>query len=193
MKLCAPYAILLLGLAFPVHAAHQHGAHEHGLARLNIAVEEGGLTIELDSPLESLIGFEHAPATEAQRLAVRDMAGRLRRADAIFILTPAARCTPVSVTLESEVLDPALLAEPAPAATPAPPGTEHADHGEAEHGHGDLEAMFEFACAEPGRLNSVNVRLFETYSGLREIEAQLVAPGGQSSAELTPEATTLRW
>jgi hypothetical protein len=143
--------------------------------------------IELDSPLENFLGFEHAPATPAQREAVRDMARRLRAAEAIFVFTPAARCAPASVTLESEALDPALLEGTTADAAPAEQG------GEPAEAHGDLEAVFRFVCAEPGRLHGVDVRLFEAYGGLKEIEVQLVAPGGQAAVELTPQATTVSW
>jgi hypothetical protein len=46
---------------------HQHGAHVHGSAKLDIAVEDRTATIEIESPAESIIGFEHKARTDADQ------------------------------------------------------------------------------------------------------------------------------
>ena len=58
--------ILLALLAVPVGAAAQH-AHEHGRLRLAIAIDGEQLSIALEAPLDSLVGFERAPRTDAER------------------------------------------------------------------------------------------------------------------------------
>jgi hypothetical protein len=46
-------------------------AHVHGQGRLDIAVDEGVLTLRLEAPLDSLVGFERAPHSAKERDAVR--------------------------------------------------------------------------------------------------------------------------
>ena len=84
--------------------AQHHGPHVHGAARLEVSLDGPTLSLRFTSPLENLLGFEHAPRTEQQKKSVRDMAESLRKADAHFRTTPAARCEPVSIRLDSPVL-----------------------------------------------------------------------------------------
>lgn len=46
-----------------------HGAHEHGVVQLQIASEGTKLSIILQSPSESLYGFEHEARTETEKKA----------------------------------------------------------------------------------------------------------------------------
>jgi Protein of unknown function (DUF2796) len=58
-----------LGLSFAAAGTTkkrpQHGAHVHGTATLNIAIEERTATVELITPAESIIGFEHQAKSAA--------------------------------------------------------------------------------------------------------------------------------
>ncbi|MGB0128732.1 MAG: DUF2796 domain-containing protein [Rhodocyclaceae bacterium] len=54
---------MLSPLAAPVLAVAQH-AHEHGVAKLDVASDGGALAINVESPLDNRVGFEHAPRTD---------------------------------------------------------------------------------------------------------------------------------
>jgi len=60
-------------------AAHEPGAHVHGVAEMRVVVDCAQLEVPLESPLDNLLGFEHAPRTETERAAVRTMAATLRK------------------------------------------------------------------------------------------------------------------
>jgi hypothetical protein len=66
-------------------------------------VDGNSLTLNLESELDNLLGFEHVPRSEKEKTAVRDMAERLKKAASVFVPTPAAHCKPVSAKLESPV------------------------------------------------------------------------------------------
>ena len=202
----------VLGTALFYSLALAHGAHEHGVAKMNIAIEGATVEIALESPLINAISFEHAPNTEAQRAEVRAMAAKLRQPEEIFLLTKAAQCRPVEVSLTSENLPPELLGETAaatesdkkaPAAKDDDKAVAEAHHEHDEHdghdahdghdGHGDLDASFTFACAKPEALKSLDVQLFKAWPSLHEVEVQLVTPSGQKGAELTSKKPTLTW
>jgi len=88
-----PFSCLLAAaclLPVPALAGHP-GAHVHGAARLQVAVDGNTLNLQLETPLASLVGFEHAPRTNQQKQALQAMAERLRQAGEIFTPTPAGR------------------------------------------------------------------------------------------------------
>jgi len=147
---------LALATALPAWAGK---AHEHGAARLDVAVDDGTLTIVLDTPLDGLLGFERAPRSEAEKRAADQAVATLRAADKLFAIDPAARCTPASVALDSA---PLKLGSAAPAK---------------DDGHGDLEGTFTFQCqAAPA---FVDAGLFKSFPRLSRIDVQVATAKGQ--------------
>jgi len=181
-----PAAALALLLAAATVSAWAEGAHQHGVARLEVVVDGSSLAITLDSPLDNLLAFERGPRTEAERAAVRAMAQRLHAAATLLQPTPAAGCTLRTVALQSDVIDPALLARGATAG--ARTGTPAAG------GHADLEASFQFDCSQPQALKGLALGgLFQAFPRLRQLDVALAAPGVQRGARLTPQKPVLAW
>jgi hypothetical protein len=156
-------------------------AHSHGVAALEVAVDGPTITLRLDSPLDSLVGFERAPKTDAERARVREMAKVLRSGGA-FVPTAAARCRLDSVKLESPVVAPELLGE-----TGAAPGGKAADD------HADLGGTFVYRCEDAQALAGIEVMLFDSFKRLRRVDAQVAGPKGQSAMKLTAKSRQLRW
>lgn len=168
--------------AFAAHG-HDHHAHVHGVAKLEVAVEGAHIDLHLESPLEALLGFERAPRTDKERAAVARMNQALKQADKLFSPTAMAGCKLVSVQVEAPVLE-----------------AGHKEHGEKgkhdehEHeAHADLDADFRFTCAQPGKLTGLEVRLADTFPGMRRVDAQVVSGKGQSAARLTAKMRFLSW
>lgn len=180
-------AIISLGV-MPMAKAQEHGAHVHGIATLEIAIDGAVVQINLDSPLDNLLGFERAPRNEKERQSVKAMALRLYQADTLFIFTPAAQCRLESTRLESAVLAPSLLA-------PAPDSGKSGDTAKADASdeHAGLAATWHFQCAVPQALQGVEVHLFQKFSSLKRINAVVIGLKGQSSAKLSPKSTRLKW
>ena len=182
---CLALGVLCAAALAPARArAHEPGAHVHGVAELRIAIDGPLLEIDLESPLDNLLGFEHAPRSDRERAAVRAMAARLRQAQTMFVATAAARCKPTKVRLESSALPAELLGE-------APPAS--ADTSKDPDGHADLDATFTFQCEAPERLQGVDVGLMQAFKGLRRINVSVAAPKGQSAVVLTPGVRAVRW
>lgn len=173
-------------------AAHQ-GAHEHGLADLRIAVDGTTVLIEFESPLDNLVGFEHAPRTTAQHDALAAMERRLKRFDGLFGPTDAAACVLADVQIES----------PYPRTDPHAhdhdghgddPDHDHAhDHGEktrhehahaSAHDHADLYVVYQLECANPDALTAIDVGLFDAFPRLRSVRVESATPAGQRAARL---------
>lgn len=178
-------------------------AHEHGVARLDIGVEVGRITLTLEVPLDGLVGFERAPRTDAERAAVAAALARLQEADKMVRIDGAAGCGAGKVDLVAPVWGvggaaPAAAAAPSGSASSAVPGLSAASAtsatsspkaagttaAAARDAHGDLEATYEFRCSNAPRAGHVELGLFEAFVRLRRIEVQAVMPRGQMKVVL---------
>ncbi|MCW5620126.1 MAG: DUF2796 domain-containing protein [Burkholderiales bacterium] len=159
--------------------------HVHGAGKLDVVVEGRTLSVRLEVPLDSLVGFERAPRTEDERTAVRD-AVRILRDGTALAPGAAARCAIHSVTLTSPVLGADLLG--AEGAAPAG-GETHGGHD----GHAELVADYVYHCAEPGQLRALEVRLFDSFRSLERLAAQVVSERSQSGARLDSRSRVLTW
>ncbi|MBL8394476.1 MAG: DUF2796 domain-containing protein [Candidatus Accumulibacter sp.] len=151
MKRLALLCCLVTGALSSSAIAGNPAAHIHGTASLQLASDGNTLTLQLDTPLEKLLGFERAPHSEKQKQAVRAMAE-------VLTPSPAARCTPMSVEFASPVRQ----------AVPLPAGDRHAD----------LAGNFLFRCASPAALRDIEVGLFQTFPKLYRVDVQVAVHAG---------------
>jgi hypothetical protein len=167
MILCA------LLTATPVLAAdkpgHQHRGHQHGAARLQVSLEGGALQVAFEGPADNILGFEHAPRTEAQKGTVARAEQQLRQTGELFTTPSAADCQP----------------EPARVELKLPPPDSRETHSE-------VEAEWRWTCANPGALAYLDVGLFKTFPRLKQLRAQVVTAQGQTSTVLRPKTTRLK-
>ncbi len=143
-------------------------AHEHGALKLNVTIDGPTLTIAMEAPLDSLLSFERAPRTQAERTAAADVLVRLRHPDKdapLFVTDAAAQCT----LSKAEVQAPVLELNP---------------KSRAQDKHADLDALYVLTCAQPNELRSLEVGLFDVYKRIGRIDVQVAGPKGQSKASL---------
>jgi hypothetical protein len=195
LLLALPFA-LLPGFALAAeHHDHDHdhhdslGAHEHGAAELDAALEGSTLEIELRSPAMNLVGFEHAPSSDADKRKIADARKWLEQPDTLFGLPAAANCKLVETGLESPLFEGAAHDH------------DHGDEHEHEHEHDDdqegqhseIHAHYHFDCATPQTIQALDLQeLFKAFPGTKKIQAQLIGPNGQRGAQLDasqPRAT----
>jgi len=149
-------------------------SHTHGDATLGIALEGKTLTIELDSPLYNILGFEHVAETAEQKAAAEKAETRLATGASLFTFNSEAGCSPnadnISVDLGADDHD-----------------DEHGDeHGES---HKDVILTYEYTCQRPDNLNSVSVGLFEHFQNLTELDLVFLGPNTQKQVELSADRT----
>ena len=192
--LCMVNAAVAQSTPAPAKAKPALSAHAHGRAKLMVATDGRLLTLEFESPLENLVGFEHAPRNEQQRTALLRMSETLEKADGLFVPTVAARCVLQSVKLESPVLDAlsprADAAKGKPAAKAA--GDKKAAHGAGE-GHAELEGIIVFRCENPDQLRDLDVKLFERFVGLKRLDVAVATAKGQKSVRLSASTHRVAW
>ncbi|MEW6118712.1 MAG: DUF2796 domain-containing protein [Pseudomonadota bacterium] len=173
-------ACLALGL-IPL-ATQAAESHVHGEARLDIAIDGSTLTLMLEAPADSLLGFEHAPRNTRERAALARTKQTLERPAALFVPSTAAACTARSTELKSPLFE-----------TSADHNHGHDSSGAHEHGHADIDAMFVFQCTRPEALRTLDVRLFAAFPRLKKLQVELAGPRGQTALRLTPQQTQVRW
>ena len=169
--------VLLATLSLGAPAmAQPHHAHTHGSLQLDAAVDERTITVQLEAPLDSLLGFERAPRTAAERQRVADLATRLRATGQWLRPDPVAQCAAGRVDLQSTVL-----------------GLGSAGTEQAQGGHADLDITVSFRCARAVDARYLDVDLFAAFAGITTIQAQVAAPQGQYKRTLTRKAPRLAW
>jgi hypothetical protein len=159
---------LLLAAALPGAALAQHKAHVHGVVNVNVAVQGPTLSVQIEAPLDSLLGFEHRPRTEAQRKAAAEVTRQLNDGTALLRPAAAANCTLGKVEVDASALQPAQAAK-----------TE-----KAEPAHADVDARYEYTCATPAQLTTLDLALFDTFTRISRVDVQVAGAQGQARQTL---------
>ncbi|NHN75737.1 DUF2796 domain-containing protein [Azotobacter chroococcum] len=178
-RLLLALPLALLTLFAQAEDAHHHepgqeaalAAHEHGSARLNLALDGDVLEIEFASPAMNLLGFEHAPRSDADRAMLAAARARLEQPLGLFGVPAAAGCQVREHSLHGALFEPA-------------------EAGTSEHS--EIEARYRLQCSTPDALQGLNLAaLFGTFPATQKLQVQLIGPRGQQGLELSPERSGL--
>lgn len=195
IKLNATAPVLLAALlaASSAHAETKRelGPHVHGHGTLDMALEGNRLLIELEAPAADIVGFEHAPSSDAEKKTAEKAHALLSEPLKLFVVPTAAGCKKISAKIKRVVED-------------HHDGDGHAekdhdhDHGKhdgdkhngdhAEAQHSEYHATYTLECSAPGNLSQVTFKYFATFKNARELAVQFIAPKGQSSYEATSKS-----
>jgi hypothetical protein len=148
-------------------ASQSHG-HAHGKADMELTLQAGILTGVFKTPMDSLLGFEHAPKTDNQKRSVEQLKSRLSDPTRFFQPTEAAQCTPQSADFQSSLFT-----------------------GKVTGGHSDLDYRFVFACANPAALTGLDAVVFGQYPRLHELRVELATDKGQRQVTLRKRSRVL--
>lgn len=182
--------VFLLGTLFGVsawaggdhshgHSRHNDAAHVHGTGEMEIVQDGKGLFISLYTPLQNVLGFEHMPRTDTEKVKARRVTSLLK-ANGLFAFSPDAQCKRTGYKLHSDVLNPHSHG----------PADDHQHHDSTSE-HADLHAAYEFECEFPAKLKVIDVRVFRQFSGFEKIDVQALFPSGQVGVSLTPVKSAL--
>ena len=195
LLLALPFALLPLAATAAEHDHdHDHAehgsldAHEHGAARLNVVLEGQALELELESPAMNLVGFEHVATTDADKAKVAAARAQLEKPLTLFSLPTAAGCKVVSQELESPLFGDKPDADDHDDDEADKDGHEH------HHDHSEIHAHYQFNCATPGALKTLDLaNVFKTFPATQKIQVQLISASGQQGTEVTAKAAALKF
>lgn len=148
-------------------------AHTHGAGELEIVQDGNGLFISFYTPLYNVLGFEHKPKTDTERVKARRVTSLLQ-ANGLFSFSSDAQCKRSGYKLYSDILNPHSHG----------PEHDHQHHNE-DSAHPDLRAVYEFECQKPEALKQIEVNVFRQFYGFEKIDVQALFPSGQMGASLS--------
>ncbi|MEM7728411.1 MAG: DUF2796 domain-containing protein [Pseudomonadota bacterium] len=186
----------------------QADSHVHGAAALSMALDGERLSVELESPLYNILGFEHAPDTAEQKDAVVAAQSTLSDPAALFAFSPEAECmadpvSPVALFEEGNMHDHDHNDEHRhDDGHSHDDDHEHSDdhdhegdhahdHDDGDHAHDDHDhddahvhrdvlLSYEYTCARPDALGAVELKLFDRFDELSEVELVYLGPNAQT-------------
>ncbi|MGD1926709.1 MAG: DUF2796 domain-containing protein [Paracoccaceae bacterium] len=206
-------SLLLASTMFAAPALAQHAAHEHGHGDLKIAIDGDELQIELISPGADIVGFEHAPSTDADHAAVDAAVEKLKGAADLFPLPAAAGCESEMIGIYSTLIDGGSVhvGEHDHAEHGDKDHDDHAhkhddhahgdkDHDDHAHGsrdlgpdHAEFRVHYHFECQDISAVTAIETTYFKTCPAAQELYAAAWTPSGQAAAELTPDSTRIEF
>ena len=152
----------------------EHEAHEHGAAELMIAWSGNELAIDLQTPAYNVLGFEYAPATDAEQALLDESVAGLESGE-LLNFSPDANCTLISATVATD------LAEEAHE-------EDEETHEAEEETHSDIDVSYNIQCQQPDKLESLDIsKLFAQFPNFEALRAQWVSDVQQSAKDLTPD------
>lgn len=135
-------------------------AHVHGAAKLNAAIQEKTLILDLEVPADAIFGFEHKPTTDADKTTA---------AAALKLLQEKP--------LELFVLDASLGCKVTKAEATAHYGAQHAD----------IEGTYLLDCLKPLQDQRLKLGLFKAFPRLKSVQVQVVSESGQKGFRVASE------
>jgi len=193
-------------------------SHEHGAANINVVIDGKTVFVEFESPWNNLVGFEHKPSTDAQRQAVENAMQKLAAPATLFVFNDSADCHVSSAEIKSTLDTDDHHAEHDDHKDEHDEhhghDDEHEDEHDEHHGHDDehkdehhehddehadhgdevhseVIAAYTYDCTKPNKIEAVQVKLFDIYSGFESIAWQAAGPSGQTGAALSASNSTL--
>ena len=155
------------------HGSHNHGkkrhdghthtkkrqldSHEHGVSVLKIASEKNMIEMELESPADDIVGFEHAPENAQQREKISKAIAVFKDKAGLFFPNVEAQCKITKNSAEFE-----------------------ADAGS---GHAGFHVKWHLSCANLSKLKVLSTSFFKIFPKAKEIEVEVVSDAGQRDIE----------
>ena len=182
----------------------QADSHVHGAANLAIVLDGTALTIELETPLFNLLGFEHAAETEIEAATIEAAETTLTQPALLFAINEAAGCTPSTETIDVHLIKSAHDDEHT--------HDEHEEHddehayeaeddhhdeheGDEEHeehpNHKDALLQYDYECAEPEALTDIDVTLLNEFTNMTDLDVVYLAEDRQDLFELGQTSTKI--
>ena len=158
-------------------------SHTHGDASLAIVLEETVITVELDTPLYNLLGFEHEADTAAQKATVLKAETVLSKGSSLFIFNSEAGCSILHDTISVELGHHEDEGEHI-----GHEDDHHDDHkeeGTNDESHKDVVLQYAYNCLQPKSLKDVTINLFEHFENFAELDLVYLGPNTQKQMKLS--------
>lgn len=161
------------GSLSPVSGAekrHSH-AHDHGAAEVNIAVEGKKVTVELRTPSEGVIGFEHEAKSDADK---KKRNAALKRVEEKFgemiVLDKNLVCKSQGGNVTLVQTD--------------EKGGKNAKSGAQSGEHREVRASYQYECEKAPAGSRVKFGITKVFPAIHEVKVQVIGDAKQSGATI---------
>jgi hypothetical protein len=212
-------ALASLMLTLPsVHAnASELDAHEHGSANLDIAIDTSTIEMRFESPAVNIVGFEYATEDEQQLLLINKAKSNLSNFDLIYGLVGDVSCQTVKSSAkwvteheaghddhddheaghddhdDHEAGHDDHDDHEAGQDDHDDHEAGHDDHGEvAKAEHAEFIAEYRLECNQLNNLAAIDVKMFEFFPAIEDLDVQVVYSQGQIKYELDANNTLIK-
>ncbi|WP_406609877.1 DUF2796 domain-containing protein [Agarivorans sp. JK6] len=170
-------------------AASAQSAHQHGVAELFFAASGEELEIEIHSPADNFLGFEHAPVNEQQHKILDDAKKQAAQGMSLFSFA-GGECELEEVTQHWGSLDQADSEHKDHDHHDHAAHDEHKGHDDHDHAahasHEDVRLTYHFHCHHLDELKSFDLELFKLFPRMEKIQVQGASERGQVAFDVTP-------
>lgn len=163
LRLVAPVAGCLLAAALIPATAFAHGNHTHGHGTARAELAGQTLTVQLEIPLESFLGYDYPPKGDAQQKLWQDFVAQM--ATPGDLLSPAAEA---GCVLDQHNISPDIVKP------------------EAGRDIDNLRVKLVYQCKEAAALKSLAVPAFARYPGLKQLRLQWSAGSTRKTVTIRP-------
>ena len=193
-----PLVVVLMGVAPSIYAEKNEtnlDAHVHGLSELKIASEGEDLNIQLTSPAMNMVGFEYKAVSKKDIEAIKNAESILNQPEVLFLFSDNG-CKPINIGVDiSGLIDEDEHWQHDNKQNHHKDHDDHKDHENDKHqdhhkydkheGHSEIVANYSYRCKDIAKLSSIQVSLFEAFSGIHKIHTMWLTPSKQGSVTLT--------
>ncbi|MFT7490792.1 MAG: hypothetical protein ACI80S_000373 [Pseudohongiellaceae bacterium] len=192
----------LLSLAFCPLLAISADKHVHGEAELFIALEGSQILVELESPADNIIGFEHAPATPTQHQQLASSLALLEQHSTIITFEQVA-CQQISAAVTSPFKNHVKPHDSTHEkhthethgeheAHEKDHDSAHEDDGSEKNEHTEFHSSYTLQCdSDTQNISEITVNAFKHFSGINNLTVKWVSANGQGSTKATATKTKL--
>ena len=183
------FFIILIGFGVST-LAQAETAHQHGVGTLNIVASQQELMLELQTPADNILGFEHKPRTDQQKQQLSNSLALLKKADILFNIPMQAKCSLQKVNIENPFASHKEHAEH----DEHDKADEHDHSQEASDTHADFTINYTYRCKQHKQLASINIAdLFKNFSNFETLNVQWVHNNKQSAKTVTKENSVINF
>ena len=173
--------------------------HVHGEAELFIAIGNNQVMIELESPANNLLGFEHKPNNATQKKLLAESLTTLASYSSLVTVVEG-NCKQTSSHIDSPFAN-------EKGETHLHAGDQHEsndkgshhhdkeyhgekvahdDHDDAMLGHSEFYASYTLNCSDSTAIKKIHINVFDNFKGFEKINMKWVANDQQGAEVVTP-------
>ncbi|MGI9477650.1 MAG: DUF2796 domain-containing protein [Hyphomicrobiaceae bacterium] len=168
------FALSTVTIAGAAETKRDLGAHEHGVGKLNIAVENDQIALELRAPGADIVGFEHHAESAKDRQKVDAAVVLLARPLDLFRLPDEANCQVREANVE-------LHGRNDHAEDPTDEDKHPLVHEGEEDDHTEFHAAYVLTCANPDVVTQVDFAYFSYFPNADALEVQMISHNGSTA------------